>query len=98
MEKTNSIKPENRLSGLIVDVCYKIHTELGPGLLESVYEEILSHVQKRGLKIAWQKAIPVTWDNLKMELGFRADLIAENKVLIELKAPLRLRESSPLLF
>lgn len=87
MKRPKNIKRENLLSGIIVDTCYKIHTQLGPGLLESVYEEILSHeLQKRQLKIARQKAVPVIWNSLKMELGFRVDLIVENKVLIELKS------------
>ena len=81
------VKPENRLSTIIVDTCFKIHTQLGPGLLESVYEEILYYeLRKRRLNIERQKAIPVIWDNLRMELGFRADLIVENRVLIELKS------------
>ncbi len=80
-------KPENRISGIIVDTCYKIHTKLGPGLLESVYEEILFHeLQKRKLRVQRQRPIPVFWDGLKMELGFRADLIVEDRVLIELKS------------
>ncbi|MDZ7691638.1 MAG: GxxExxY protein [Balneolaceae bacterium] len=80
-------KPENRLSGIIVDTCYQIHTRLGPGLLESLYEEVLFYeLQKQKLAVKRQKAIPVTWDNKKMELGFRADLIIEDKVLIELKS------------
>ena len=53
-------KPENRLSEVIVDTCYKIHTQLGPGLLESVYEEILFYeLHKRNLEVERQKAIPV---------------------------------------
>ena len=78
---------ENELSKIIVDVAYKVHTRLGPGLLESVYEEILYfEFTKLGLKVERQKGIPVIWDELKMELGFRADLIIENKVIIELKS------------
>jgi GxxExxY protein len=78
---------ENELSKIIVDVAFKIHTKLGPGLLESVYEEIMAYeLQKLGLKIDRQKAIPVVWDDNKMELGFRADLIIEKKVIIELKS------------
>jgi GxxExxY protein len=78
---------ENELSKIIVDVAYKVHTRLGPGLLESVYEEILYfEFIKLGLNVERQKGIPVIWDNLKMELGFRADLIIENKVIIELKS------------
>lgn len=80
-------KIENKISGLIVDGCFEIHSELGPGLLESVYEEVLSYeLQKKQLNIERQKAIPVRWKKIKLNLGFRADLIVEDKVLIELKA------------
>jgi len=78
---------ENEISKIIVDVAYNVHTKLGPGLLESVYEEILYfELTKLGLKVERQKSIPVIWDDLKMEIGFRADLIVENKVIIELKS------------
>ena len=78
---------ENEISKILVDCCYKVHTELGPGLLESVYEEVLSYeIIKRGLNVERQKGIPVVYDSIKMELGFRADLILENKVIIELKS------------
>ncbi len=78
---------ENEISKIIVNTCYDIHVELGPGLFESVYEEILYfELTNRGLKVERQKAIPVIWKNLKMELGFRADLIVEDKVVIELKS------------
>jgi len=78
---------ENELSKIIVDCCYQIHVELGPGLLESVYEEILCHeLIRAGLMLSRQQAIPVLWKGLKMNLGFRADLIVENKVLIEIKS------------
>ena len=78
---------ENEISKIVVDCCFKIHTSLGPGLLESVYEEILCfELQKRGLKVERQKGLPVIYDNLKMDLGFRADVIVENKVILELKS------------
>ena len=78
---------ENEISKIIVDCCYKIHTQLGAGLFESVYEEILFfELQKSGLFVERQKAIPVIWDNILMELGFRADLIVESKVIIEIKS------------
>lgn len=78
---------ENELSKIIVDVAFRVHTNLGPGLLESVYEEILYYEFIRlGLNVERQKVIPVIWDGLKMELAFRADLIVENKVIIELKS------------
>ncbi len=78
---------ENELSKVIVNTAYQIHTQLGPGLLESVYEEIMYFELKRqGFQVERQKAIPVMWNGLKMEIGFRADLIVENKVIIELKS------------
>ena len=78
---------ENEISKIIVNTCYNIHVKLGPGLLESVYEEILFHeLKEQGLRVERQKAIPVIWEDIKMEIGFRADLIVENKVIIELKS------------
>ena len=78
---------ENEISKIIVNIVYKIHTKLGPGLLESVYEEILYHELKNfGFIVERQKGIPVIWNETKLELGFRADLIVENKVIIELKS------------
>jgi GxxExxY protein len=78
---------ENELSKIIVDVSYKIHTRLGPGLLESVYESILFHeLTKKGLKVERQKPIPVIWDDIHLDIGFRSDLIVEEKVIIEIKS------------
>ncbi len=78
---------ENDISGIIVDCCVKIHKTIGPGLLESVDEEILSHdLKKRGLKVEKQVGIPVLYDGLKMDLGFRADILVEDLVLVELKS------------
>jgi len=78
---------ENEISKIIVDICYKIHVELGPGLFESVYESVLYYeLVKTGLVVSRQRVIPVVWEGLKMEQGFRADLIANNKVLIEIKS------------
>ena len=87
---------ENDVSKIIVDVCYKIHIKLGPGLLESIYEAVLYHeLIKRGLKVERQKVIPVFWDDLVLDIGFRADLIVENKVILEIKS---VEEVSPLHF
>ena len=78
---------ENEISKIIVNICYEIHTKLGAGLFELVYEEVLFYeLQKADLKVERQKAVPVYWDNMKMEIGFRADLIVENKVIIEIKS------------
>jgi GxxExxY protein len=78
---------ENELSKIIVDTCYRIHTNLGPGLFENVYEEILTHeLINQGFYVLRQHGIPVVWKDIKMEQGYRADLIVENKVLIEIKS------------
>jgi GxxExxY protein len=78
---------ENEISKIIVDCCYKIHTTLGPGLLESVYEEILTfELLKQNLEIKRQYPIPVMYETIYMNLGFRADLIIEDKVIIEIKS------------
>lgn len=78
---------ENELSKIIVNTAFQIHTKLGPGLLESVYEEIMNYeLISQGLKVERQKPIPVIWNELKMEIGFRSDLIVESKVIIELKS------------
>ncbi len=78
---------ENEIAKIVVNTCYDIHVSLGPGLLESVYEEILFYeLTVRGLSVERQKAIPVIWGDRKMEIGFRADLIVEEKVIIELKS------------
>jgi GxxExxY protein len=78
---------ENELSKIIVDVSYKIHTKLGPGLLESVYEAVLYYeLTKKGLSVERQKPIPVIWEDVYLDIGFRSDLIVENKVIIEIKS------------
>ena len=78
---------ENELSKTIVDCCFKIHTTLGPGLLESVYEELLTfELHKAELNITRQQGIPVVYEGIKMDLGFRSDIIVENKVIIEIKS------------
>ena len=78
---------ENELSRIVVDVAYHVHFRLGPGLMESVYEEIMCHeLRKRGLLVERQKPVPVYWDDLKMDIGFRADLVIDNKLIIELKS------------
>lgn len=78
---------ENDLASIIVDASYHIHVSLGPGLLESVYEEILYYeLTSVGLKVERQKQLPVIWKDRRMELGFRTDLIVENKVIVEIKS------------
>lgn len=78
---------ENEISKVVVDAAYTIHVTLGPGLLESVYETVLCHeLRKRGLKVERQVAVPVVYDGLQFEEGFRADIVVENKVVLELKS------------
>ena len=78
---------ENQIAAIIVAVCIDIHRRLGPGLFESVYERILCHeLRKRGLKVGRQVEVPVVWDDMQIDDAFRADLIVEDLVLIELKS------------
>ncbi len=78
---------ENDIARHIVDAAYRIHRALGPGLLESVYETVLaSELEKRGLRAARQPAIPVVYDGTRFEIGFRADLVVEDKVIVEIKS------------
>ncbi len=78
---------ENEVARLIVDAAYKIHTTLGPGLLESVYETVLAYeLEKRGLEIRRQVPLPVVYEKISFDEGFRADLIVQGKVLVELKS------------
>ena len=78
---------ENEISKIIVDCAFKIHNTIGPGLLESVYEAVLAHeLEKRGCKIIRQQAVPVIYENVQLEVGFRADLIINDKVIIEIKS------------
>ena len=77
----------NEVTSIIIEESIRIHRELGPGLLESVYEEVLYYcLKKRGLYVTRQTPIPVYFEDIKMEIGFRPDLIVENKVIVELKS------------
>lgn len=78
---------ENQIAEIVVDACFKVHNVLGPGLLESVYETVLSYeLQQRGLHVSCQHAMPVVYEGIILNEGFRADLIVENKVIVELKS------------
>jgi GxxExxY protein len=78
---------ENALAQQIVDSAYRVHTALGPGLLESVYEAALAYeLEKRGLHITHQQAIPVVYETVHILPGFHADLVVEEKVIVEIKA------------
>jgi GxxExxY protein len=78
---------ENEIARIIVDAAIMVHRELGPGLLESVYEAVLAQeLRDRGLQVQRQVPIPIVWRELKFDEGFRADLVVEGKVIAELKS------------
>ncbi len=78
---------QEELTGKIIECVIKVHRKLGPGLLESVYEVCLAYeLTKAGLSIVRQKDIPIKYDDVELESGFRADLIVENAVIVELKS------------
>ena len=78
---------ENEIGTIIVDTAVQLHMAIGPGLLESVYEILFAHrLQKAGLKVARQVPIAIEFDGIRFDEGFRADIIVENKVIIELKS------------
>ncbi len=78
---------ENEITKIVIDLCVKIHKALGPGLLESVYEEVLAHeLTKLGFSVVRQTDIPIEWDGRTLDTGFRADIVVNDKVIIELKS------------
>lgn len=78
---------ENELAKIAVDICFKIHTTLGPGLLESVYEAAFAYeLNKRGIAYTRQQSIVAIYEDVVLDVGFRADIIMENKLIIELKS------------
>jgi GxxExxY protein len=78
---------ENEIGTQVLAAAIEVHRELGPGLLESVYEVVLSReLMDRGLRISRQVAVPIEYKGLRFEEGFRADLIVEDRVLLELKS------------
>lgn len=77
---------ENEISKIILDCAFKVHTILGPGLLESTYRACLAYeLRKAGLKVEEEKALPLVYDDIKLECGYRIDLLVNSKVVIELK-------------
>ena len=75
------------LARQVVDAAFKVHSTLGPGLLESVYEICLAHeLRKRGLKIQPQVAFPIFYDGVRLDAGLRIDLLVEDELVVELKA------------
>ena len=77
----------NEISGEIVDAAMKVHSALGPGLLESAYAACLRHeLIRRGLRVASEVPVPVVYDGIKLEAGYKLDLLVEDTVIVELKA------------
>jgi GxxExxY protein len=78
---------ENEIAKIVVDCCYQIHSRLGPGLYESVYEELLAHeLSQRGLSFVRQAAVPLIYKGRSFALAFRADFVVEKKLIIEIKS------------
>jgi GxxExxY protein len=78
---------ENELSKIVFNCALKVHQNLGPGLLESAYEECLFYeLMKTGLDIQKQKALPLVYEEVKLDIGYRIDIIIENKLILEIKS------------
>ena len=78
---------ENVIAKEVVDAAFRVHTTLGPGLLESVYDAVLAYeLSQRGRRTVRQQPIPVVYGNVRIDTGFRADLIVEDKVIVEIKS------------
>jgi len=76
----------NRITGAVITAAMKVHSQLGPGLLESAYEACLAHeLRKQGFAVAQQVGLPVIYDGERIELGYRIDLIVEDRVIVEVK-------------
>lgn len=80
--------PENKISGKIIDCGLYIHKKLGPGLLENAYEECLFYLltQKENIKVERQKILPVQLDDLRIDAGYRLDLLVDDKIIVEIKS------------
>lgn len=78
---------ENAIAKEIVDAAFRVHTTLGPGLLESVYDAVMTYeLSRRGLRTVRQQPIPVAYEGVRIDTGFRADLIVEDRVIVEIKS------------
>jgi GxxExxY protein len=78
---------ENELATIAVDICYKIHTTLGPGLLESVYEAAFAYeLEKRGIAYTRQQGIVAKYEKAELDVGFRANIIMEGKLVVEIRS------------
>jgi GxxExxY protein len=86
-ERIRIVMRENQIAKDVVDAAFRVHTKLGPGLLESVYEVVLAYeLEKKGLSVIRQKSVSVKYDDMVFDIGFRADIIVEDLVILELKS------------
>lgn len=86
-EKTQKVWIDNELSGIVIGHAIEVHNSLGPGLLESAYKECLFYkLAKSGLSVIKEKAMPLIFEDVKLECGYRIDLLVENKLVIEVKS------------
>jgi GxxExxY protein len=77
----------DEISGAIVDAAMKVHTVLGPGLLESAYETCLTHeLRSRGLRVLSQVVLPIQYEGIELDVGYRLDLLVEDQIIVEVKA------------
>lgn len=84
---------ENELSRIVFDCALKVHQNLGPGLLESAYEECLFYeLKKTGLIVEKQRALPLVYEEIRLDIGYRLDIIVENKLILEIKSVESLNE------
>jgi GxxExxY protein len=78
---------ENDITRIIIDCAYQLHVKFGPGLFESVYEELLAHeLGKRRIRFSRQVILPLTYEGIKLDLAFKADLVIEEKIIVEVKS------------
>ena len=78
---------ENELSKIVFDCALKVHQNLGPGLLESAYEECLFYeLKKTGVEVQKQKSLPLIYEDVKLDIGYRIDIIIENKLILDIKS------------
>lgn len=87
---------ENELAAVVIEICFQIHRKWGPGLLESVYEALLvHHLRVLGFYVDQQKDIPFDEDGVRLNIGFRADVIVQRKLIVELKSIKKVPKSYP---
>jgi GxxExxY protein len=91
--KNNYNMDEEKLARIVLEMAFKVHTALGPGLLESAYKECLYHsLQNKGLSVSKEVPMPLVYDGLALDYGYRIDLLVENKLVLEIKSVEQINE------